>query len=336
MANATSEAITRKSPRDYFIIPRLFVATVLLIAAGMKVHQMATQPMRPAGSDAGFFEQVLADRGFNLFEIHFEFVLACWLLSGWARRPAWLATLGCFVLFSLITLHKHLSGEASCGCFGAAIVPPIYTFVLDVSIVLMLVVLHPRLRNAGPILDGSPWQLAVGLAAALAAVVLTTVPVTRFRTPTLTAAAIEVEEAMPETWVGLPLPLFGHFNADVARQLQAGQWLVVVVHDGCTGCAALVPELERKARAMPPGRKPRVALLFKDRPGDSPAVPADGLFLVAQLDASREWNVPSSTVVWLKDGVVAEVAVPASDQDRAKVLARDLPAGPATQPNERQ
>lgn len=334
MTDAALQTLAARPRRDYFIIPRVFIALVLLFAAGMKVHQMATQPMRPAGPEAGFLEQVLADRGFNLFEIHFEFILAAWLLSGWARRPAWLASLGCFALFCLITLHKHLAGEASCGCFGAATVPPIYTMILDVGIVLILIILHPRLRDAGPIFDGSPWRLAGGLAAALAAVVLTTIPVVRYRPPTLaTAGGREVEEAMPETWVGLPLALVEHIEPATAGRLRSGEWLVAVVHDGCAGCAKLVPELERKARGLPAGVRPRLALLFKGQPGDSPAVPKGGLFLVGQLDRSREWNIPTPTVVWLSDGVVTDAQVAMSDEARAAVLGRALPVVPATLPD---
>lgn len=69
-----------------------------------------------------------------------EGMLGLWLGSGilvrWSSRIALVA----FVFFATVSLSGTLEGETSCGCFGSFQVPPTYTFLMDMTIVSLLIV----------------------------------------------------------------------------------------------------------------------------------------------------------------------------------------------------
>jgi hypothetical protein len=65
---------------------------LLLLAAGLKVHGAAVEPVRPTGS--------LASPAVQFAIILIEIVLAFWLISGIRRPLAWAAA---FAVFSLVS-----------------------------------------------------------------------------------------------------------------------------------------------------------------------------------------------------------------------------------------
>jgi hypothetical protein len=67
-----------------------------------------------------------------------EWLLGLWLISGCMERGAWIVALGFFGILSLVSLSLGLTGQPSCGCFGAIQVHPWWTFALDVLILGML------------------------------------------------------------------------------------------------------------------------------------------------------------------------------------------------------
>jgi uncharacterized membrane protein YphA (DoxX/SURF4 family) len=114
---------------------RLTVAAILLVAAGMKAHQLATMPSLGEG--------MLHARWFNILTVQFELLFGIWLIFGLLPKLTWLATVGCFSVFTLVTLYKALSGEESCGCFGTVTVDPQITLVFDLTVLGMLLWLRP-------------------------------------------------------------------------------------------------------------------------------------------------------------------------------------------------
>ena len=109
----------------------------LLLAAGLKAHQLATEPMAE--------RRLLTSRWFRIFWVDAEIALGMWLLSGLARRAAWLVAIACFGVFSVVTLHRALSGEVSCGCFGRVEVSPWYPLVLGVAALTAMALFRPGL-----------------------------------------------------------------------------------------------------------------------------------------------------------------------------------------------
>jgi uncharacterized membrane protein YphA (DoxX/SURF4 family) len=114
---------------------RLMVAAILLVAAGMKAHQLATIPVLGEG--------LFHARWFNILVVQFELFFGIWLIFGLLPKLTWLATVACFSVFTLVTLYKALSGEESCGCFGTVTVNPWVTLVFDLTVLGMLLWLRP-------------------------------------------------------------------------------------------------------------------------------------------------------------------------------------------------
>ena len=117
----SEHTLGRGLPRGYDVL-RIAAALLLLMAAGLKAHQLATEPVLGTG--------LLESRWFLMAVVEFELFFGLWLLSGLLTKVTWAAALGCFVLFCCISLFKALSGHATCGCFGKVEVNPWYTATL--------------------------------------------------------------------------------------------------------------------------------------------------------------------------------------------------------------
>jgi hypothetical protein len=77
----------------------------------------------------------------------YEMGLGVWLLSGWMKFGAWLATLFTFLIFAIHNIELVTVGQSSCGCMGAVDVSP--KFVLTLDVVLILLFLKRRQRWSG-------------------------------------------------------------------------------------------------------------------------------------------------------------------------------------------
>ncbi len=95
---------------------RFVIATIVLTAAFMKAHHLATVPSLGEG--------FLRARWFNILVVEFELFFGIWLIFGLLPRLTWLAMVGCFSIFAGVSMFKAISGETNCGCFGAAKVNP--------------------------------------------------------------------------------------------------------------------------------------------------------------------------------------------------------------------
>ena len=308
---------------DWFIIPRLFAAAVLLFAAGMKLYQLATEPVVGTGFFAKGF---LANRWVNLLEADFEIAMALWLISGWARRLAWAVSLLLFATFSVITASEFFAGEASCGCFGGLTVPPLVTFFLDVTMLGLMIFLRPRTAAWWPF---TQWRrFIIAWAVAIPIMVVTAIPAIKY-TPAKIAPGGKIEgnsgpvELDPEEWAGQRLPIADF--VDTWGELGKGTWMVVLVRHGCKGCAALMPMMIARAKAAPPGKALKLAIIQipeNHAYGDASAEwPADGVpLLIGKLDAKREWRCWTPTVMRLDNGVVRDVLVAQGEEARKKAV----------------
>ena len=143
-----------KSPiRSGYDIVRILAAAVLLTAAGLKCHQLSTEPI--------LAKTWLDARWLLMTAVEFELLFGIWLISNNLPRLTWLAALGCFSLFTCIALYKAWAGYGSCGCFGAIIVRPGATATLDAAFVLSLLIWRPR-NLPSPGTDGTLVGRGVG------------------------------------------------------------------------------------------------------------------------------------------------------------------------------
>ena len=280
---------------------------ILLIAAGLKAHQLATEPVPGEG--------LLSIRWFQIVWVEAEILLGLWLVSGLARRAAWATALVCFLVFAGVTFPKALAGADSCGCFGAVKVNPWYTLVLDVGAVGALAAFRPNLKNRlqpPPLVRLQPVaavliRLAAGAAAAI--------PILRYEPAMLSLEGTVVGGGRPvllepKEWVGKPCPLLAHI--DIGSRLAKGQWIVVLYHHDCPHCQERIPQFEQEAREraermniaktamveLPPYAPPGRSLL----PAGTPCVPG-------RASDERDWFVATPTLLALIEGTVIEAVV---------------------------
>jgi hypothetical protein len=308
-----------------FAIVRIVAALLLLVAAGLKAHQLATEPVVAAG--------FLESRWFLIAVVEFELFLGIWLVSALLPRATRFASIICFSVFACVSLLKALSGAATCGCFGSVAVNPMYTSALDFAMVLLLVYWHPgedvpfftnqfkRLRLE-TILVLVVW-LAVGVPVGIASA--------GYRETTLSDAGELVGNGErvilePEKWVGKRFPLLDYI--DIGESLKNGKWIVVLYHHDCPKCQRAIEDMSREI--LREGAKSRLALVEVAPYGDVEArgtLSAAGVAL-GRLSEMRDWFITTPTKARLEDGVV--IALTAGSDSTARVAANQQAYGPGS------
>jgi hypothetical protein len=108
----------------------VLVGVVLLTAAALKTHQLATGPTAE--------NSLFTSRWLLIALVELELALGLWLLSGAYPGLARLAALAAFAGFCLASLYQALTGAPSCGCFGNVHINPWYTLLFDLAAVVVL------------------------------------------------------------------------------------------------------------------------------------------------------------------------------------------------------
>ena len=118
------------------------VAVLLLAAAGLKLYGWNVSPFAQYGW--------LLSPAVQTAAVGWELFLGIWLLSGSARRLAWLAALVTFAAFAVVSGYLGVLGQAHCGCFGVIEASPWVAFGVDVLVLLLLAVARPKSEAASP------------------------------------------------------------------------------------------------------------------------------------------------------------------------------------------
>jgi hypothetical protein len=298
---------------------------MLLVAAGLKAHQLATDPFvtlahrSPLPSGEGWVRALtpafLHSRPFLIAVVECELLFGLVLLSGILPRLTWALALLCFGGFALVSLYKGISGESTCGCFGRVPVNPWYTFTLDAFAVLALLRWRPRGQSRSHVLTSprSAGVLAVWL------VVGTPVALATWSAPvgTLTDLGELLPDGKtvllkPETWIGKRLPLLGHI--DSGSLLDASDWIVVLYRRDCARCQILLSELESPAAIRQEHEQMRHAALINIAPHATGSVKGLSRFLHAKVDNRYSLLVETPVTLVLKDGRVVECSYPRYDR----------------------
>jgi len=245
---------------------QLALGLLLLTAAGLKTHQLATEPVMATG--------VLESRWFLIAIVEFELLFGIWLLSGLYPRSTWVLAVVCFVTFSCYSLWKATSGAASCGCFGKVEVNPWHTFIFDVAAVGVLLLWRPRdlrrMRATHPSEGNAPdvaftctgnaiafRKRNVGLIGVWLVVAVSVGAVAELgvRRDALVAIGQRVGDTIvvePQHMVGQPFELGKHI--DIGERLAHGRWLVVLYRVGCPDCESFMmgwPDMGPDTQAFP-------------------------------------------------------------------------------------
>jgi hypothetical protein len=288
------------------------MATVLLLAAGLKGYQLSTEPVLGTS--------LLDSRWFLIGVIEFELLFGLWLFAGLLPSLSWAAALACFGIFGGTSLYKAMSGYDTCGCFGRLPVTPWYAAGLDLAIVLSLLYWPPlqmHLRvgacTAFRWIDSSPgpfrtigkviavWLL-VGIPAAFAMGSYTN---TTLSDTGVGAGDIVVLE--PATWLGKRFPLLDYI--DIGANLKEGRWLVLLYHHDCPKCQQAIGKLAEMARSSAAANAagPRLALIEMPPYGKAGTPPLPDLpFAYGRLREDRQWFAQAPLVQDLSDSIVVQ------------------------------
>lgn len=144
--------------------------------------------------------------------IQTELVIGIWLLLGWAAFYSWFATLLMFGGFAGANLWMAWQGRSSCGCLGSVEFHPIWMFLIDVTIIGIL--LNPHVwRGLVSVEHRSKFLLSlivlISLAAVSAAFAVRASPqisefITRRIPPELSGQYLITEPVVIDAGVGYP------------------------------------------------------------------------------------------------------------------------------------
>lgn len=281
-------------------VVRVALAVILLMAAAMKCHQLATEPTLGSG--------LLNSRWFLMATVEFELFFGMWLLSGLLPRLTWVAALGCLLLFACVSLGKALSGTASCGCFGRVEVNPWYTFTLDVACVLALLRWRPTgvtlIPSRAFLLRGTVVILSWLMVGVPAAVAMGTYQPSLLGEDGIIVGDDDLIILEPEKWIGKRFPLLDFI--DIGHQLAEGQWLVLLYHRDCPKCQQVIQDLPRSTGEF---STDQIALIEMPPYDDSSVMldHAKRILRFGKLDNERGWFATTPALMVLKGGQVVAV-----------------------------
>lgn len=287
-------AVTGSGCKGHKWVMRL-AGLILLCAAGLKAHQIATQPVTAPGW--------LGSRTSSLALVEFELALGSLLLFGAWARITWAVAFTTFAGFAGISLAMLARRASSCGCFGAISVQPLYVHVLDVAVLILLVWARPDAQSERP-----PTYRRSRLALSAFLVVFTlgsAVPLLGLTQPVMGADGLVIMQGRvifldPTRWLNKALPLMQYVEGSDA--LGEGTWTVILHRAGCPACRDLLDKRRLTDVASAESRD-RLALI--EVPGGSSSVgdriPAGRRM---RLDPSYEWEAPLPIEMRLVQGVV--------------------------------
>jgi hypothetical protein len=271
---------------------------VLLIAAALKGYELAIKPTADTS--------LLRYRWLAAALVEFELFLGLWLLSGVYQGHARVVALVAFAVFLCANLYQALSGEESCGCFGAVRISPWLTLIFDFLACAALWAFRP-LSVSGTSAASPRWRLLTTVAASIAVgvpvgmVILTSAPAMLSPSGDVVGDA-ETVLLEPMSWVGRRFPLLGHI--DVGSELAHGDWIVMLYDWRCAVCQQILPQYVELAHALASqSQSLRVALVELSPSSESHAPPGDRVCTRGRMDNSHRWLVATPVFVRLRSGV---------------------------------
>jgi hypothetical protein len=279
---------------------RIALGLVLLIAAGLKGHEFATEP----AVRVGLFES----RWFLIGLIELEFSFGVWLLLGFYARVTWRLAMICFSTFAILSLVKALWGYQSCGCFGKVAVNPWLTIGVDCAAVSALFRWRPARVSLNSHRGHGPIRFAGTLALVLLVAIPTGVAIDRIAVVGLAGEVLHDTGPTafdPENWIGKPFPLLD--DIDVGHRLATGRWIVILHRPGCVKCKQQIPRYEHAAFDLQRQKDaPSMAMIevppYSHAHGGS--VIANALWITGRLSQNSKWSIAVPIELELDHGTV--------------------------------
>ncbi|AQQ09353.1 hypothetical protein L21SP3_01157 [Sedimentisphaera cyanobacteriorum] len=273
-------------------------SAVLIFSAATKFKMVLSEPIVPAN--------IFEAREFVIVQTVLITGLAIWLVCGIFRKAGWLLAVIAFIVFTLDSLYKGLSGAASCGCFGGVTVNPwITVFAINLPVLILLTLFRPQGEKLLP----PPWpnarhlvSTALPTALLIASVSWTMV---HFEPPAETEDYLYVEE---EKWEGEYFEYL--YDISIADQLAEGLSIMLFYHNDCPNCREAIPVYEEFNQVMQAsGQDVKVAFIHLPSQGSSAPdpVPQDTTCLTGEIVNQRQWLTATPLVIVTEDGTVLEV-----------------------------
>jgi hypothetical protein len=291
-----------------FSVVRIGIAGLLLIAAALKGHQLATAPVADTG--------LLTSRWFLIGVVECELAIGLWFLGGWRPRAIRIVGIACFAVFGGIALYKALQGAESCGCFGRMAINPWWTAALDFISVAALAASQPTayyIHNITSV-HRNPYRrcwlagclfVVLGLPAGWA---MATFSAARVGDDGLLGDGQIVVLELKE-WIGKPFPLTTYI--ELGDQLTRGRWKVLLYHHDCPKCQEAIAKWQAADQLAAIGKdSPTVALIEMPPYGPPQSHPTatHSRILYSRLSDKREWFVTAPVEIDLREGTVAGIA----------------------------
>ena len=284
---------------------RFFIAVILLIAAGLKAYQLATAPLPPVVQGSVFTPllELLNERYFLMAVVVGEILFALVLVADIGRQWTWLLSLLGFTAFTFVSVMKGLSGETSCGCFGAVTVNPWLTATFDAAIVGLLFIFREPAAVPPPV--NRKKILAVLLAWLLLAVLTLLAMLSLKQWDHELGMELKGFDGRrmislePEKWISKELPLIPHFAEPHAGDLlKHGNWNVLLIHLDCEKCREMMADMEKQ------NAEGVAVVIIPSRSSDKmPEVP----FPVFVMDDRIDWFAETPCMVKLSEGICVAI-----------------------------
>jgi hypothetical protein len=308
--------------RKGFIIVRIILGILLLIAAALKGHELITEPtIGISWLDA---------RWLMIVTVEFELFFGFWLLSNLLPKPTWAVSLACFGMFTCTSLYEALSGYTNCGCFGRLPVNPWYSSLLDLGIVFSLLHWRPDERSftavcvselsSRAVIVLGIW-LAIGVPAAFLAIAA------NYGSAQLTEDGVIIGDGNivvlePQQWAGNRFPLLPYIEdvsesaktgrSPLRERLVEGEWLVVLYRSSCPKCREMLNHFRQNVEQGNHGPKQSISLAIIVMSPDVPARMPDGCEM-GKLGGDYRWFLKVSMAIRLRNGIVEPAEGDVSD-----------------------
>lgn len=279
----------------------LVLGLVLLVAAGLKGHQLLT------GYIPG--KTLLTSRAFQILIVEVELGLGLWLTTGFYKQLARFTALIYFIILAGTSAYLVTIGQECCGCLGRLAINPWVTFGFNMF-ALCALALCPFPGSTPKKLTSRPYlaTCAILVFCVLGMFVLVASPAPQTVNSLVQDFGDDGEVVILEleNWKGHRLPHLEHL--DIYQQIVEGTWVLIFYRGDCAMCEELLKSVDSVAK--PSARL--VALIEVPSFGGSytgaSTKPGDGI-VYGRLATTRRWVIETPTILDLENGIINQVQV---------------------------